>query len=338
MRVASDQLPQHLSRKLAPLYTVFGEELLLVSEASDLIRAKAREAGYTEREIFSIDHHFNWAELQQRSSSLSLFADRRIMDMRIPSGKPGVKGSVAIEEYCGALPADTITLVMLPKIDRQSSGAKWFKALEAAGVMVAVYPVERARLPSWIGQRLAMQGQSADPDTLRFIAEKVEGNLLAAHQELKKLALLYPAGMLSFSQVKDAVLDVARYDVFKLSDAMLSGDTTRYVHILEELQGEGMALPYIVSTLAAQIRSLVVIRRGLDAGRPFPEVMSQVRARQDQQKALESAARRISAVQLTEALLQLAKIDRISKGIGHGDAWDELVQLGLRFAIPGRRQ
>jgi DNA polymerase III subunit delta len=338
MRVASDQLSQHLSRKLAPLYTVFGEDLLLAIEASDLIRAKAREAGYAEREIFSIDHHFNWAELQQRSSSLSLFAERRIMDMRIPSGKPGVKGSVAIEEYCRALPADTVTLVMLPKIDKQSSGAKWFKALEAAGVVVPVYPVERAHLPAWIGRRLATQGQSADPDTLRFIAEKVEGNLLAAAQELKKLTLLYPTGMLSFGQVKDAVLDVARYDVFKLSEAMLSGDTTRYVRILEELRGEGTVLPYIVSTLAAQIRSLVVIRRGLDAGRRLPEVMSQVRARQDQQKALESAARRISAVQLTGALLQLSKIDRISKGVGHGDAWDELLQLALRFAVPATRR
>jgi DNA polymerase-3 subunit delta len=338
MRVASDQLPQHLSRKLAPLYTVFGEDPLLAIEASDLIRGRAHKAGYIEREIFSIDHHFNWAELQQRSSSLSLFGERRIMDIRIPSGKPGVKGSVAIEEYCHALPPDTVTLVTLPKIEKQSSGAKWFKALEAAGVMVPVYPVERSRLPAWIGQRLAMQGQSADPDALRFIAEKVEGNLLAAHQELKKLAMLYPASMLSFSQVKDAVLDVARYDVFKLSDAMLSGDVARYVRILEELQGEGMALPYIVYTLGAQIRSLVAIRKGLDAGSPLLEVMKQVRARQDQQKALESAARRTTMEQLTGALLHLSKIDRISKGVEQGDAWDDLLQLGLRFAILGRRQ
>lgn len=338
MRVAADQLPQHLSRKLAPLYTVFGEDLLLTIEASDLIRESAREAGYAEREIFSIDHHFNWAELQQRSSSLSLFGERRIMDMRIPSGKPGVKGSTTIEEYCRALPPDTVTLVTLPKIDKQNSGAKWFKALEAAGVMVPVYPVERGRLPSWISQRLGMQGQSADPDTLRFIAENVEGNLLAAHQEIKKLALLYPPGILSFSEVKDAVLDVARYDVFKLSDAMLFGDTARYLRILEELQGEGTPLPYIVFTLAAQIRSLITIRHGIEAGRPLPEMMRQIRARQDQQKVLESAARRTSTRQLTDTLLHLSKIDRISKGVGMGDAWDELLQLGLRFAMAGRPQ
>jgi len=337
MRVASDQLSQHLHKQLAPLYTVFGEELLLTIEASDLIRAKAREAGYAEREIFSVDHHFNWAELQQRSSSLSLFGDRRIMDIRIPSVKPGIKGSAAIEEYCRALPPDTVTLVTLPKIDKQSSAAKWFRALESAGVAVPVYSVERARLPSWIGQRLAMQGQNANPDTLRFIAEKVEGNLLAAHQELKKLALLYPAGALSFSQVKDAVLDVARYDVFKLSDAMVAGDTARYTRVLEELQGEGTALPFIVFTLAGQIRSLLIVRRGLDSGRPLAQLMSQIRARVDQQKAMESAATRLGVKPLIELLLHMAKIDRISKGVAQGDAWDELLQLGLRFGVATHR-
>ncbi|SEL19239.1 DNA polymerase III subunit delta [Nitrosovibrio tenuis] len=338
MRVASDQLRQHLHKQLAPLYTVFGDELLLTIEASDLIRAKARQSGYVEREIFAIDHHFNWAELQQRSSNLSLFGERRIMDLRIPSGKPGNRGGAVIEEYCSTLPPDTVTLVMLPKIDRQGSAAKWFRALEGAGVMVPVFPVERARLPAWLGQRLDRQGQNASPDTLHFLAEKVEGNLLAAHQELQKLALLYPAGTLSFGQVKDAVLDVARYDVFKLSDAMMIGDTARYNRVLEELHGEGTALPFIVFTLAGFIRSLITIRKGLDSGRPLAQLMNQIRARIDQQKAMESAARRLDLKQLVAALLHAAKIDRISKGAAQGDAWDELLQLGLRFAAVARRQ
>jgi DNA polymerase-3 subunit delta len=335
MRISPDQLSQHLGRQLASLYTVFGDELLLTIEASDLIRAKARHAGYAEREIFAIDHHFNWAELQQRSSSLSLFGDRRIMDLRIPSGKPGNKGSAVIEEYCRALPPDTVTLVTLPRIDKQSSTAKWFKALEAAGVMVPVFPVERTRLPAWISQRLEMQGQSASSDTLRFLADKVEGNLLAAHQELKKLALLYPAGTLSFDQVKDAVLDVARYDVFKLSEAMIAGNTARYARVLEELRGEGTALPFIVFTLAGNIRSLIMIRRGLDSRRPLMQVMSQLRARADQQKAMESAVGRLDLEQLVAALLRTAKVDWISKGVAQGDAWDELLQLGLQFSVPG---
>ena len=338
MRVTPEHLSQHLQKQLAPLYTVFGDELLLTIEASDSVRAKARQAGYVEREIFNVDHHFKWTDLQQRSNSLSLFGGRRIIDIRIPTGKPGNQGSAVIEEYCRSLPPDTITLVTLPKIDQQGSATKWFKALEAAGIVIPVYPVERSRLPAWIGQRLGMQGQDADADTLQFLADKVEGNLLAAYQELKKLALLYPPGMLSFNQVKDAVLDVARYDVFKLSGTMMAGEIARYARMLEGLRGEGTALPLIVSTLAGQIRSLVTVRKGLDSGRPVPQLMNQIRAWRDQQKIMENTARRLSLEQLIAALSHAAKIDRISKGIGKGDPWDELLQLGLRFVIDGRRQ
>lgn len=333
MRITPDSLSQHLQKRVAPLYTVFGDELLLTIEAADLIRAKAYQAGYTGREIFTVDHHFNWTDLQQRSSSLSLFGERRIMDIRIPSGKPGNPGSAVIEGYCRSLPPHTVTLVTLPRIDKQGAATKWFKALEGAGVMVPVYPVERTRLPMWIGQRLDMQEQKADPETVRFLADKVEGNLIAAYQELKKLALLYPPGVLSFEQVKDAVLDVARYDVFKLSDALITGETARYARMLEGLQGEGAALPLIVNTLAGQIRSLIMIRKGLDSGRPLTQLMSQIRAWGDQQKAMESAARRLDLKPLVSALMHAAKIDRISKGVAKGDAWDELLQLGLRFAV-----
>lgn len=337
MRISPEQLSRHLQKQLAPLYTVFGDELLLSIEAADLIRTRAREAGYSEREIFTIDHHFNWADLRQSSSSLSLFGERRIMDIRIPSGKPGIQGSAAIEAYCHSLPPDTITLVTLPRIDKQGSAAKWFQALEKSSVMIPVSPVERGRLPAWIGQRLEMQEQSAEPETLQFLAGKVEGNLLAAHQELKKLALLYPVGMLSFNQVKDAVLDVARYDVFKLSNAMMAADTVRYTRILEGLQGEGTALPFIVATLAGQIRSLTVILEGRDSGKPLMQLMNQARVwGGDQQKVVESAASRLSMKQLVQALLHTAKIDRISKGVAQGDAWDELLQLGLRLAA-GKR-
>ena len=336
MRITPDSLSQHLRKQVAPLYTVFGDELLLTIEAADLIRAKAYGAGYTGREIFAVDHHFNWMDLQQRSSSLSLFGERRIMDIRIPSGKPGNPGSGVIEGYCRSLPPDTVTLVTLPKIDKQGTATKWFKALEGAGVMVQVHPVDRNRLPVWIDQRLKMQQQEADPETVRFLADKVEGNLIAAYQELKKLALLYPRGILSFEQVKDAVLDVARYDVFKLSSALMAGETVRYARMLEGLQGEGAALPLIVNTLAGQIRSLITIRKGLDSGRPLTQMMSQIRAWGDQQKAMESAAKRLDLKPLISALMHAAKIDRISKGVAQGDAWDELLQLGLRFAVTRR--
>lgn len=336
MRINPEQLSQHLQQQLAPLYTVFGDELLLAIEAADLIRTKARQAAYIEREIFSVDHHFNWADLQQSGCSLSLFGERRIMDIRIPSGKPGIQGSATIEEYCRSLPPHTLTLVTLPKIDKQGGATKWFRALERVGVMIPVSRVERARLPTWIAQRLGMQRQKATPDALQFIADRVEGNLLAAHQEIQKLALLYPEGALSFIQVKDAVLDVARYDVFMLSNAMMTGDTVRYTRILDGLQGEGVAVPFILSTLSGNIRSLIIIRKGLDSGQPLAQLINQARVWGAQQKVLESATNRLSVKQLVLALLHSAKIDRVSKGVAMGDAWDELLQLALRFAV-GKR-
>ena len=336
MRINPEQLSQHLQKQLAPLYTVFGDELLLTIEAADLIRTRARQAAYIEREIFTVDHHFNWADLQQSSCSLSLFGERRIMDIRIPSGKPGIQGGAAIEEYCRSLPPQTLTLVTLPKIDKQGGVTKWFRALERVGVMIPVSRVERARLPTWIAQRLGMQRQKATPDALQFIADKVEGNLLAAHQEIQKLALLYPEGALSFIQVKDAVLDVARYDVFMLSNAMMTGDTVRYARILDGLQGEGVAVPFILSTLSGNIRSLIIIRKGLDSGQPLAQLINQARVWGAQQKVLESATSRLSVKQLVLALLHSAKIDRVSKGVAMGDAWDELLQLALRFAV-GKR-
>jgi DNA polymerase-3 subunit delta len=336
MRIHSDDLARHLRKQLSPLYIVSGDELLLAIEAADLIRAAARQAGYVEREVFNIDHRFNWAELQYRSSSLSLFGTRRLMDIRIPSGKPGSQGSEAIQEYCRTLPVDTVTVVTLPRMDRQSSAAKWFRALEETGEMVPVLSVERGRLPAWIGQRLSLQKQNADPDTLQFIAEKVEGNLLAANQEVQKLALLYPEGALSFDQVKRAILDVARYDVFKLSGAMMAGDMGRYTRILEGLQGEGAALPLIVGTLSTSIRSLIAVRRGVDSGQAATQMMKQIGTWGNQQKAMESAAARLGFGQLMDALLHMAKIDRISKGAARGDAWDELLQLGLRFSLARR--
>ncbi|MEP6605390.1 MAG: DNA polymerase III subunit delta [Nitrosospira sp.] len=336
MRINPEQLSQHLQKQLAPLYTVFGDELLLTIEAADLIRTRAHQAAYIEREIFTVDHHFNWADLQQSSCSLSLFGERRIMDIRIPSGKPGIQGSAAIEEYCRLLPSHTLTLVTLPKIDKQGGATKWFRALERAGVMIPVSRVERPGLPAWIAQRLGMQRQKAPPDALQFIADKVEGNLLAAHQEIQKLALLYPEGALSFFKVKDAVLDVARYDVLMLSTAMMAGDTVRYTRILEGLHGEGTAVPFILSTLSGNIRSLIIIRKGLNSGRPLAQLMNQAKAWGAPQKVFESAASRLSVKQLVLALLHSAKIDRVSKGVAMGDAWDELLQLALRFAV-GKR-
>ncbi|SFE03784.1 DNA polymerase III subunit delta [Nitrosomonas sp. Nm166] len=334
MRITLEQLPQHLQKQTAPFYTLLGNELLLVLEAADLIRIHARQQGYTERKLFTVDQHFDWSDLLNSGSNLSLFGDRKILDIRIPSGKPGKEGGKAIEAYCNALPPDTVTLITLPWIDKQGRATKWFKILENTSVLIPVYTIEHDQLPTWIGHRLARQNQKTDSATLQFLADQVEGNLLAAHQEIQKLALLYPSGNLTFDQVKDVVLNVARYDVYQLSDAMLSANATRYTRILTGLQGEGTAPLLILATLTEQIRQLIIIRTGLDSGHSPAQLLQTARIWGDRQKSTISAARRISLQSLTQGLSAAAIIDRIIKGVAKGDVWDELLQLGLRFTQP----
>lgn len=337
MRIKLEQLPQQLQKQITPLYTLSGNEPLLILEAADSIRTHARQQGYTERELFTVDQHFDWAELLNAGHNLSLFGERRILDIRIPTGKPGREGGKALEAYCAALPPDTVTLITLPRIDKQGQASKWFKALETTGTLIPVYPVERDQLPGWIGQRLAQQRQKADTATLQFLADQVEGNLLAAHQEIQKLALLYPAGNLTFDQVKDVVLNVARYDVYQLSDAMIAGDTARFQRILTGLQGEGTAPLLILATLAEQIRQLIIIRKGLDNNQPPAQLLQTARIWGERQKTVIAAARRISLQVLMQGLADAAEIDRMIKGVAQGDAWGALLHLGLRFAARGHR-
>lgn len=337
MRIKLEQLAQQLQKQTAPLYTLSGNEPLLILEAAGLIRTHARQQGYTERELFTVDQHFDWAELLNAGHNLSLFGERKIMDIRIPTGKPGREGGKALEAYCAALPPDTVTLITLPRIDKQGQASKWFKALETAGTLIPVYPVERDQLPGWIGQRLAKQHQKADAATLQFLANQVEGNLLAAHQEIQKLALLYPTVNLTFDQVKDVVLNVARYDVYQLSDAMITSDTTRFLRILTGLQGEGTAPLLILATLTEQIRQLITIRKGLDNGQPPAQLLQAARIWGERQKSVIAAARRIDPHALMQGITDAAEIDRMIKGVAQGDVWEALLQLGLRLAVRSHR-
>ncbi len=334
MRIKLEQLPQSLLKQTAPLYTLLGNEPLLIMEAADLIRTHAYQQGYTERELFIIDQHFAWPDLLNAGTNLSLFGERKFLDIRIPSGKPGKEGGKTIETFCNNLPMDVLTLVTLPKIDKQSQAAKWFKALEQYATLIPIYSIERQQLPNWIGQRLARQQQKTDTTTLQFLADQVEGNLLAAHQEIQKLALIYPAGDLSFEQVKDVVLDVARYDVYQLSDAMLAADITRYTRILSGLQGEGTPPLLILATLTEQIRQLINIRAGLNAGQSATQLLSTAKIWGERQKTVMVACKRITMQSLMQGLSQAAEIDRIIKGVALGDSWEELLQLGLGFAAP----
>src|SRR5256885_1281329 len=238
-----EQLEAHLARELKSLYAIHGDEPLLALEAADAIRARARASGFWERVVLAAERGFDWGELAASAASRSLFGDRRLVELRLAAAKPGADGAEAIEAYCRRLPPDTLTLVTLSRLDKAGQGSPWFRALEREGTVVNVFPVERARLPAWIAARLAQQKQRANPETLQFLADCVEGNLLAAHQEIQKLALLLPAGEIDFDAVRKAVMSVARYDALKLAEAMLSGERLRLARLLEGLRGEGEGLP-----------------------------------------------------------------------------------------------
>lgn len=331
MRISAEQLAQHLNRGPAPLYTVFGDEPLLALEATDRIRAKARADGYSEREVLTAEQHFDWSQLRMSGQSQSLFATRRILELRIPSGKPGVEGGRALQEFCARPPADTVSLIQLPAIDWRGQKTSWFEALDASGVVVEAKAVARDRLPEWLRGRLQAQEQRADEETLEFIADKVEGNLLAAYQEVQKLALLFPPGALSFEQARDAVLDVARFDVFDVGGIVTAGDAGHLARVLDGLRGEGTAPPLVLWAVADEIRTLGRVLRGITAGRPLQQVLREARIRGPHQDLIQRQVHRCTQAQIEAALMHAARIDRMIKGLVKGDVWDELLQLGLRF-------
>ena len=336
MQLRIDALDAHLAKSLSPLYVITSDEHLLALEAADKIRRAARAQGYSEREVLSVERSFKWGELLAASQSQSLFGDRKLIELRIPGGKPGKDGSQALQAYAGSLNPDNVTLITLPKLDWASQKAAWVTALQQAGVYIDIPLVERSQLPNWIGVRLAAQQQSADRAGIDFIVERVEGNLLAAHQELQKLALLHPPGKLSFEAIHDAVLNVARYDVFKLSEAMLGGDVARLVRMLDGLKGEGEALPLVLWAVAEEIRILLKLQTGLSQGQPLAVLLKQNRVWGPRERLAEAALRRLPMAVLQQALQEAAQIDRMVKGLrakAHaGDPWDALLQLGLTLA------
>ena len=293
MPITSDALPRHLASGLKPLYVVYGDAMLLAIEAADSIRAAARAAGYSERETFVAEQHFKWGELRGSAQSLSLFAERKVVDLRIPSGKPGLEGGKALQDYCANLSPDVLTLISLPKLDKTAQKSQWFSVLERHGVMVTADDIPRNALPRWIAGRLKRQGQAADNVTLEFLADRCEGNLLAAFQEIQKLALLFPAGTLSFEQVKDAVMDVARYDIFKLAEAMLNGDTARFTRILEGLRAEGTATVLVLWSISEEIRTLGKVLQATQRGGNLGNALRDARVWGAKQGLIENAARRL---------------------------------------------
>lgn len=338
MQVRADQLSSQIERGLRPLYVIHGDEPLLAQEAADAVRQAARATGYTERSVHTVaGAHFDWSGLLGEANAMSLFADRRLIEIRIPSGKPGKDGSEALQRYVEALPDDVLTLITLPRLDRTQLSSAWFTALDGAGVSVRVDPVERRALPQWIAQRLAAQGQRVQDGeegqrALAYFSDRIEGNLLAAHQELTKLGLLHPPGVLTVDQIEQAVLNVARYDVFKLGEAILAGQIDRALRMLDGLQAEGEAAVLVHWTLAEDVRMLLRVRLALDEGRPLPMVLREQRVWGVKEKLVERLAPRLDSRALS-ALLQDAHVcDGLVKGL-RAPGWPEDPWQGLRRLV-----
>ena len=343
MQLAPSQLAAHLQKGLKSLYTLHGDEPLLIQEAVDAIRAVARTQGFTERTSHTVaGAHFDWSEVLAAGGSLSLFADKQIVELRIPSGKPGKEGSVAIQHLAEQSRGNdsTLTLIMLPRLDKMTKSGAWFAALESFGVTLQVEPVERNALPQWIAQRLAGQDQRVAAGeegqrTLQFFADRVEGNLLAAHQEIQKLALLFAPGELTFDQVESAVLNVARYDVFKLSEAVLAGQTARVQRMLDGLKAEGEAEVLVHYTLSEDIRALKRVKDAMAQGRPMPMALREQRVWGVKERLFERVLPRLSDIALANLLQAAHQVDGIVKGLKQADwptdGWQALHRLAMQL-------
>ncbi len=334
MKLRADALAGHLAKGVSPVHAVCGDEPLLVDEATALIRESIQRQAPTERQGTVADARFDWRGWMTGFDSLSLFANRRLVEMRLPSGKPGTEGGKVIEAWCARPPEEVFLILILPRPDRATQQTKWYSALERDGVVVQTSEPTPEQLPAWIGARLARKQLQADRDTLAFLAARVEGNLLAAHQEIEKLALILPPGPVTLAEARAAVVDVARYDASDLPEALLKGDAARYCRILGGLQAEGETPPLAIWLLAQELRTLYRLAAGVAAGQSLPALMKQQRVWDSRQPLVSQALRRMPLDRLSSALRLMSRADRAAKGLLRENAWLILEQLGL--ALMGR--
>ena len=318
MEVRAEKLAAQLARSLARVYTIHGDEPLLALEAADAVRAAARRQGFAEREGFEPGRSFDWSELRHAGASRSLFGDKKLVELRLASGKVGAQAAEALVDWCGKPSPEALLLVTMPRPEGPRWWkAPWFTALKSAGVMVGLEPVPRAALPVWLGQRLARQKQTASAEVLGWLADRVEGNLLAAHQEVQKLALLAPEGELDLAAVREAVADVARYDPYLAAEALVAGDTPRYLRVLEGLRGEGEQPTFVLHVVSGALFALQ------GHGRVFHKPL---------QRAIDAAAGRHSPAALARAVRDAAAVDRAVKGVVARDPWEGFMTLGLNLS------
>lgn len=332
MKVPAEKLGGELGRKILPVYLVSGDEPLLVQEATDQVRAALRAAGYTERELFHAEGSFDWEEVLFSANSMSLFAEQKILEIRMPSGKPGDKGAKALKEYAANLPEGTTMILVLPRLDQSSQRSQWFKALESAGVFVQVWPISLAQMPRWLGDRCRKAGLKVDREAIEALIDRVEGNLLAAIQEIERLSLISGDERIGFNQVTEGVADSSRYDVFGLIDAAVGQDRARTLKVVQGLRTEGTEVLYVTSMLARELRLLASMAARVEGG---ASVDSAVSAGKVWPKRKGIVSKCLKSRRLDEMLAlqrQVGHIDRLVKGIGQGDPWDELTDIVLALA------
>ncbi len=327
MKIRLNQLSQHLQRGLAPVYLVSGDEPLQAMEAADAIRSHAREQGYSERQIMSVETGFDWSGLAAATDNLSLFAERKLIDLRMPTGKAGVAGGKALAEYAKQPAEDTLLLIQTGKLDRSAANSAWVKAADKAGVHLQVWPLSQTELIDWIATRLRQRGFKPEREAVQLLTNRVEGNLLAAAQEVEKLSLLYPQGALNVQQVLAAVADTSRYSVFDLADAALAGNTVRAVKILDGLRAEDVKPPLVLWSLADQLRQLAAMSHELARGMSMDAVLRPVWAKR--QALMRKALSRQRPETWLRLLRRCAHADRVIKGQTQGKSWDELLQLAV---------
>jgi len=332
MRIKPEQLSAALQKGLMPVYFITGDEPLQLGEMADEVRKAAKKAGFENREIISAETGFEWNQLAFSADSLSIFADKKIIDLRLPSGTPGTDGAKALISYCERLPEDTLLLITAAKVAGSASKTRWFEVLDKVGVVIQVWPLEGQDLIRWLQQRMQQRGLNAATDGLRILASRIEGNILAAAQEIEKLYVLYGTGNLSNQQILDVVADSSRYDVFKLIESILSPSVNRIFKVLSGLRAEGIAAPIVLWALTREARTLIKIKLALSQGQNREVVFKNNQIWDKRKQLVSNALNRLSDSNLNGILVLSAKADRQIKGQQQGDAWETLLTICLMFA------
>ena len=332
MQLRQTDLAAHLAKTLLPIYLVTGDEPLQALEAADAVRQSARARGHSTREVLEVDKGFDWGRLAAEAGSLSLFGDRRLLELRLTSPRPGTEGAKAIADYAARPPEDAVLLVLLPKLDRDQNRSAWFKAIDARGAIVQIWPVDVSHLSGWVAQRMRQRGLSPAPGVAEMLAERSEGNLLACVQEIEKLLLLQGPGPVTTAQLAGAVADSARYDVYGLVDTALSGAAARSLRMLRGLRAEGTGETLVLWALAREARMLAEISSALDAGGRLDSVLQVHRVWDKRRPLVQQALRRGSTAGWRQALVLCEHCDRATKGQATADPWLLLEDVALAMA------